>query len=444
MPLSVTEKEAFLAQRKRLVDDAGATIALSREANKGNPTAEAEAEANKLMDQAEAIWKQIEDDDKAEARSKATNSRLAAAEAQSRQGTGRQTQTSSARADSPHNSNIVEYGRYKIDISRDAGMTRRNSAQYQEAFSNHLRGHNNGPQAVMQLDNAESGGVLAPPKFVAELIKELNEIMVMRQICRVLPPATAREITFPRRTQRERRMQKGQVWVVPVVTGTDAKIGTATWTLHPWTGECQVNKALIQFAVLDVEQFIREEINYDRAVTQEQLFMTGTGTLEPFGFFVANASGLPTSADVATGGAFSYDNIVDFKMSLRDVYLRSKTVRVLSHRNFQKVLMKLRSTDGIPLFQPSLRVGEPDTMLGVPMVFSEFAPPGTGAGGTYANTDYVAVIGEFNEYWIYESSELSIEMHDLDTRANLKSFLYRNWFDGNFKMQEAFKRLLKS
>lgn len=170
--------------------------------------------------------------------------------------------------------------------------------------------------------------------------------------------------------------------------------------------------------------------------------MTGEGDQEPFGLFTADAQGLPTTADVVSGGAITWDTIVNFKMELRDVYLNMSSCRVICHRNFQKTLMKIRTTDGVPLFQPSLVVGQPDTMLGVPMLFSEFAPAGT--NGVYANGQYCAAIGDLKQYMIYESPDYAIEQHNLDTRSNLSSWLYRNWFDGNVRITEAFKRLQKT
>lgn len=443
MPLTVTEKETLLARRKGLVDDARAEIQLSREATNGEPTDEAIAASNKILDEADKIYAQIQDDERASARAAATNDRLNAAEATLRQGTGRRT-SPAAGAGIPLNSGAVEmaFGRHRMTISRDRDMARRNTDEYSDAFAS-MFGNNRGPQAAVQLDDATGGGVLAPPRFVADLIKELDAMMRFRQIAKVLPPGTARELSYPRRTVRERRMQKGQVWTPPA--GTDAKLGMATWTLHPFTGESQVNKSLIAFAALDVQAFIRGEINYDIAATQEQLFMTGTGNQEPHGVFTDALTGLSSvndSADVTV--ALDYNGVCDWKFQLRDVYLASGSLYVLCHRNFQKALVKIRTTDGIPLFQPSLRVGEPDLCLGVPMMFSEFAPAGNGANGTYNSGDYAACMGDFSNYWIYESSDFGIEIHDLDTRANLKSFLYRTWFDGNFRMREAFKRLKKA
>lgn len=430
--MTTTEKEALLAKRKGYIEDARATIELSREANGGKPTAEAEAEADRLVDAADALKKQIDDGEKQAARSARVAERIQEAEANLRTGTGRAIRPSQVGGEKPGLAKI-NFGGRDLDISAFRDWSRRSTDEYRDAFANHLASR---PDASFMLDKADQGGIFAPPQFVGQLIAELNEDFPFRSLATKIPPTTARELEYPRRTTRERRLAKGQTWTA---SGTDGKIGAMKLQLHPWTGECQINKALLMFSAFDVEGFVRDEIRYDVSATQEQLFMTGTGNFEPFGIFTADAAGLPTSADTTT--TLAWDNLVNFRMSLRDVYLKSKTVRCFSHRNFQKALMKIRTTDGVPLFQPSLVLGMPDTFLGVPMTFSEFAPSGTGGSGTYASGDYVAVIGDFSNYLIFDSMDIPIEQHNLDTRSNLNSYLYRIWFDGGIRMAEAFKRL---
>lgn len=430
--MTTTEKEALLAKRKGLIEDARATLELSRESTGGEPSAESLAESERLIDAADAIKKQIDDGEKLAARSARHAARMQEAEADLRAGTGRTLRPNQI-ANRETGRVMLNFGGRELDISGFRDLARRATDQYQNSFADFIAGK---PDASFMLDKADQGGIFAPPQFVGQLIKELDEDFVFRQLATKIPPTTARELEYPRRTTRERRLAKGQTWTA---SGTDGKIGAMKLQLHPWTGECQINKALLMFSPFDVEGFVRDEIRYDVSATQEQLFMTGYGALEPLGIFTPHDAGLPTSADTVT--TLAWDNLVNFRMSLRDVYLKSKAVRCLCHRNFQKALMKIRTTDGVPLFQPSLVVGMPDTFMGIPIMFSEFAPPGTGAVGTYASGDYVAVIGDFSNYWIFDSMDIPIEQHNLDTRSNLSSYLYRIWFDGGVKMPEAFKRL---
>lgn len=430
--MTTTEKEALLAKRKGLIEDARATIELSREANSGQESLEAVDQANKLMDAADEIRRKIEAADLAESKARSFNARLAEAENNLRSGTGRMMRPTQPGGETAGVSNKLVWAGREIDLSIREEWVRRNSDKYRTDFANHLVQ----PNASFMLDKADQGGIFAPPQFVGQLIKELDEDFAFRALATKVPPTTARELAYPRRTTRERRLTKGQVWSA---SGTDGKLGEMKLVLHPWTGEAQINKALKMFSPFDVEGFVRNEIRYDISATQEDLFMDGTGQQEPAGIFVALDHGLPSTRDTTT--TLTWDNLVNFRMSLRDVYLKSRSVRCFSHRNFQKALMKIRTTDGVPLYQPSLVVGQPDTFLGIPMTFSEFAPSGTGGSGTYASGDYVAVIGDFSQYWIFDSMDMPIEQHNLDTRSNLDSYLYRIWFDGGVAMPEAFSRL---
>lgn len=441
--MNATEKEALLATRKGHIEDAKAVLKLSEEANGGVATSEALAEFDKYMDAADVIHKQIEADEKATAQRNIANIRLKAAEESLRAGIGRQSRSVDPipnRHDTTKST--VENGLMipmnngrNFDIAAaDPSARRRATAEYQEAFGNYLVGGH--PSAAMTMDTASEGGVLVPTTFVADMIKELNAMFPFRQLATVIPQSgtQTREVEYPRRTTRLSKLIKGQVWSSG---GTDPALGTMKLTLHPWTGEAQINKSLIQFSPFNVEQFLMGEINYDKQVTQEQMFMTGAGTAEPFGLFTEAALGLSSTYTVTK--ALTWDGMVDFMRDLRDVYLRQSSTRVITHRNFQKALMKIRTTDGVPLFQPSLVPGVPDTLLGVPLMFSEFAPAGT--AGVYGSGTFPAVVGDLKQYYIFESMNLAIEQHDLDIRSNLNSYLYRLWFDGNVRMPEAFRRL---
>jgi HK97 family phage major capsid protein len=430
--MTTTEKEALLAKRKGLIEDARAAVDLSMESH-GHITAEAEAESKKLLDAADAIRVQIKAADEQAARQAQFAARLQEAEADLRAGVGRSTRPADVGGAKPSPTKFM-FGNFEVDAAASPEWANRASDQYRNRFADFIVGR---PGATIGLEVATEGGIFAPPQFVGQLIKELDEDFVFRSLAKKIPPTKARELEYPRRTTRERRLTKGQTWSSG---GTAAALGSMKLQLHPWTGEVSINKALLQFSPFNVEGFVRDEIRYDYAATQEQLFMTGTGNLEPFGIFTAHAAGLPTSADVTT--TISWAGILQWKMALRDAYLKSKSLRILCHRNFQWQLTQIRSTDGIPLFQPSLVVGTPDTCLGVPMMYSEFAPDGSETDATpYASGDYAAVIGDFSNYWIFDGMDLPIEQHNLETRNNLQSYLYRVWFDGGVAMPEAFKRL---
>lgn len=433
------EVDALLQERAKLLADAKAELDLSAEANGGVATAESNAKVEQMLNDADVLHKKALSAKAEMDRSADLRRKLESAAEMTGHGLGRRVV---AVGDKPSAAlEPVQFGRHKIDPNKlnpiaFNGLKRRFEKEYQEAFTNQMFGEF-GPSATFKWDTAAEGGIFVPPEFRREVIKELDEIFMFRQLARQLPP-TERRVDFPRRTVRERRLIKGQSWSA---SGTDGKLGTASWEPYCFTGEVSVNKQLMAMGGGFVEGYVRDEIVYDVAATQENLFINGEGDQEPFGLFKAATNGLPTSADVSKA-TLNFDAFVDFRNELRDVYLRSNTVRLLCHRSFQTMLMKIKGTSNDhPLFQPSLTADVPDRFLGVPMMFSEFCPV---VAASPASGDYIAVIGDFSNYWYIEGPNMTIERHDLETRSNVTSFLYRTWFDGNVAIPEAFKRLKKS
>lgn len=432
------ELDHKLLERAKLLADAKATLDLSAEANEGVATEEAIATANKMIADADAIHKTVLSAKRRQDEAEELRKKIEATKESELQGIGRRYVPASS-AERNSDRKPIMFGKHKIDPAKIDpkiynGIKRRFDPEYAEAFTDFMGG---APISTFKWDNAAEGGIFVPPEFRMQVIKEADELFMFRQLATKLPP-TDRRVDFPRRTVRDRRLIKGQVWSA---SGTDGRLGTAGWEPHCFTGEVSVNKQLMGMGGTFVENYVRSEIAYDIAATQENLFFNGEGDQEPFGLFKPATGGLPTSADV-NKATLNFDAFVDFRQELRDVYLRSNSIRVIAHRTFQTMLMKIKgSSNDHPLFQPSLSADVPDRFLGVPMMFSEFAP--TVAASPTAG-DYIAVIGDIKYYWYIEGANDAVERHDLETRSNLMSFLYRTWFDGNVALPEAFKRLKKS
>lgn len=316
----------------------------------------------------------------------------------------------------------------------------RASAEYAEAFRAYL----NGGQfdAALQTDIADQGGYLAPPQFVAELVKELDNSFWFRQLARVLPPTTAPKVTMPRRSARMSAFVWGSELATPTAD-TAYRLGTYSLTPHYQSGEVEVSNDLISAGSLNVESIVRQEILFNATDLEENAFFTGDGDKKPLGVFTASADGIASSRDT-TANPNQTDSWVNVKFSLAEPYLRSPALRWVMHRNAVKLLAKLKSGTGEPLWLVSTRVGEPDTLLGKPVVMSEYAPSGT--GGSYTTGDYVAILGDFAHYDIQDSLDFGISrMTDSHyARRNMTGFIVRRKVDGCPRIGSAFARLKAS
>jgi len=124
----------------------------------------------------------------------------------------------------------------------------------------------------------------------------------------------------------------------------------------------------------------------------------GSANLGPAGIFTTAPGGLPASRDKAGNngnngvGDVEDEAWIDARQHLKSEARMSPALRWVFHRTTMGAVMNLKGSDGHRLFRDALRVGEPDTLVGVPIVESEEAPTDYTAGKR------IAVIGDFRNY----------------------------------------------
>ena len=188
---------------------------------------------------------------------------------------------------------------------------------------------------------------------------------------------------------------------------------------------------------VDIESFVRARLGYKFAIAQEKAFLLGTGQDQPLGLFVAHADGIPTSRDYSTGNtstAIGFDNLVAARYQVKDQY-RARA-RWLFHRVAIAQIATLKDTTNQYLWEPSNVVGQPDMLLGNPVISSEYVP------NTFTSGLYVGMFGDFSFYWIADALELLIQrLAELYAETNQTGLIGRMFTDGQPVMGEAFCRI---
>jgi len=155
------------------------------------------------------------------------------------------------------------------------------------------------------------------------------------------------------------------------------------------------------------------------------------------GIFTASAAGIPTSRDVATGNgatAPTFDGLISAKFALKGQYWNK--AEWLFHRDVLAVVAKLKDGEGQYLWRESVRAGEPDRLLNLPVMMSEYAP------NTLTASQYVGALGDYSNYWIADAVDLAVQrLTELYAEQNQTGFIGRLECDGMPVLPEAFVRV---
>jgi HK97 family phage major capsid protein len=194
--------------------------------------------------------------------------------------------------------------------------------------------------------------------------------------------------------------------------------GTPTFNeIVPSFGELYANpaatQAMLDDAQFDVEAWLADEISTQFAKSEGSAFVNGDGVDKPKGFLTyatastndttrafgtlqylatANAADLPTTNPE--------NKLLDLVHSLRAPY-RQNAVWVMNSATLAKI-RKFKTADGAFIWTPGLLTGQPDTLLGYPVIESEDMPD-------VAANSFPIAFGNFKAgYLIAERSETNI------------------------------------
>ena len=288
----------------------------------------------------------------------------------------------------------------------------------------------------------EGGYLVAPQKFVEALIQRIDDDVPLRGLADVVQLADAESLGVP---TLDTDLNDAD-WTSEIGTGSqdDAlRFGKRELHPNPLAKRVKVSRKLLRLASgkLDAETIVRARMAYKFGVSQEKAFMVGDGNKKPLGLFTASTSGISTARDVAVGAAGAIplttatgDQLIDAKYTLKAGYWPRS--RWLFHRDLIRTIRKIKTTDGFYVWQGGLQPGQPDTILDVPFVVSEFAP------NTIAGNQYVGMIADFKFYMIADALDMEIQrLVELYAETNQVGFIGRLETDGMPVLEEAFVRL---
>jgi len=405
----------LIAQSRELVDLAGTE---DREL-----TTEEDARFGKLLDEADALKIQYE--------------RMENLEAQELDlATSRGTIAGQADADADPNA-APSAGDPESRIGVQSTAEERQMAAFRTFLVSGPNGLSQGEHRALQADSLEAGGyLLAPQQFVASLIQAIDDLVFMRPLATKITVMDALGLGVAS-LDADPADADWTTEIKAVVEDTTMDFGKRELTPHPLSKLLKVSMKLLRTGQLNTEQLVRERLAYKYAITQEKGFLTGSGAAQPLGVFTASADGISTGRDVSTGNsttAIAFDGLIEAKFSLKGGYwARSQW---LFHRDAVRNITKLKDGEGQYIWRESVRVGEPDRLLGQPVMMSEYAP------NTFTTGLYVGLLGDFSFYWIADSLSMQIQrLVELYAGNNQIGFIGRQETDGMPVLEEAFARV---
>lgn len=225
------------------------------------------------------------------------------------------------------------------------------------------------------------GGYAVPQEIDALIASRLKTISPIRAIAQVVQTGSAgyRKLVTTGGT--------ASGWV----SETAARPGTDTPNfaeIAPPSGELYANpaasQAMLDDAAFDIQSWLAEEIAMEFARAEGAAFVSGSGVNQPNGFLSAPNSAQADAArpfgtlqHLASGDAAGLGSVIELVLidlvhSLKAGH-RQGACWVMNSATLAEV-RKLKTSDGAFIWQPGLIDGQPDRLLGYPVVEAEDMP----------------------------------------------------------------------
>lgn len=216
------------------------------------------------------------------------------------------------------------------------------------------------------------GGYTVIPELDKQIMQQLTDESVMRQICTV---KTIHSNEFKQLVSAGGAVvNHGEEGQARTETGTP-KLEEVSIKLYPIYAYPKTTQEIIDFSDVDILSWLATEIGDTFTDTEETDLVKGDGTKKSKGFLAypreakadkARAFGVLEKLDVT---AIEADSLIDLKFKLRAKY-RKNAVWVMNSNTAAKV-QKLKNGNGDYIWRERLQAGDPDTLLGLPVYYLE-------------------------------------------------------------------------
>ena len=278
----------------------------------------------------------------------------------------------------------------------------------------------------LKVGSDESGGYLVPEELETDIVNGLEEENIVRKLASKVQTSGLHKINIA-------ATKPAALWVEEggLLTFGDGKFDQVSLDAHKLHVGIKVTEELLYDAAFNLEKYITEEFTKALANAEEDAFLNGDGVNKPTGIFDSKKGGelgATTKAQTITA-----DELMDLVYSLDRPY-RKRAAFILNDATVAQI-RKLKDVNGAYIWQPSLKSGEPDRLLGYPAYTSAFAPKAE-------KGKFAIAFGDFSYYKIGDRGHRSFQdLKELFAGNGMVGFLGKERVDGILVLREAVKLL---
>jgi HK97 family phage major capsid protein len=316
------------------------------------------------------------------------------------------------------------------------------SDEYRDAFVAGMKARSLGDldaesRAALNVGTGAQGGFLVPAEFQRQLVESERFYGTIRQLSTVIVTADNGALSIPKVDDANRMVA---TWTAEAAAFTESEDQFLQATLGSFKQGTisKLSDELILDSAFDILGFVARSAGQALGLLANTAYAVGASgsTTTPEGLLVKSSIGrtMPTGNSTSITSA---DELIELYHSVRPAY-RPRGTWVFSDTAIKQV-RQLKTSQGVYLWQPSLTTGDPDTILGRPVVADpDVAVPAANA-----------LCGGFGDvksaYWIRDVQDVTVKiLNELYAANGQVGYRTHRRTDGDVIDTLAFKTLKNS
>ncbi|AEM87083.1 phage major capsid protein [Streptomyces violaceusniger] len=248
---------------------------------------------------------------------------------------------------------------------------------------------------------ATAGGNTVPTTFYGQLVAHLIEVSgVLMANPTVLNTASGESMEVPVTTAHSTAAITSEGGTI---TESDPAFAKRTLGAYKYGVLIQASSELLTDTGVDLEGYLSMQAGRALGNALGAHLVTGDGSSKPTGVVTSASTGKTGGTGVV--GAFTADDLIDLFYSVIAPYRNSPACGWMMRDATMGAARKLKDGQGQYLWQPSLQLGVPDTLLGKPV----YTDPNVAAVATSAKS---VVFGDFSAYFVRMAGGVRFERSD--------------------------------
>ena len=258
-----------------------------------------------------------------------------------------------------------------------------------------------GPVDYRNILKSGTAGSVVPTNFYDRLVAHLIEVSAVLQAGpMVLNTSGGESIQVPKTLTHSAGAIVAEAGTIATSEPTFAQI---TLGAYKYGLVMYLSRELVADEGVDLEGYLAMQAGRAIGNAFGAHMVTGTGTGQPRGIVTDATLGVTGGATVA--GAFTADNLIDLHFSVIAPYRASRSAGWIVKDSSLGGIRKLKDGAGRYLFEPAATLGEPDTLLGKPIV----TDPNVAAVALSAKS---VLFGDFSQYFVRLAGGIRFERSD--------------------------------